>query len=96
MIEALTFVSKNYNGTPDIHMYLYRATVYMCVGSGACADAGAQGRAERAPGREAPALALASTVSGHDGGGHQPITASAAVMSAAARVRRCPVPLPSP
>ena len=42
----------------------------MCVGSGACADAGAQGRAERAPERDAPALVLASTVSGHDGGGH--------------------------
>jgi hypothetical protein len=52
---------------PDIHMYLYRATVYMCIGWRMML---ARARAERAPRSEAPALALASTVSGHDGGGH--------------------------
>jgi hypothetical protein len=48
-------------------MYLYRATVYMCIGW--CMML-ARARAERAPRSEAPALALASAVSGHDGGSH--------------------------
>ena len=71
VIEALTLVSKHLYGLGHAHMYLYRATVYMCVGSGGtCINAGAQGRAERAPGREVPALALASAVNGHDGRSH--------------------------
>ena len=75
VIEALTLVSKYYM-VPDRPMCTRVPGDHMVVGTCASAPAAcAQGprgqrRAERAPGREAPALALASAVSGHDGGGH--------------------------